>query len=174
MEVPRSINYFRKKDVNSEISNQLQNPIRQIELQKLIPQRDPFFFLDSLDSINLDEKLASFTRFIDPADPVFKGHFPDDPIYPGVLLQEMMFQAGLVLVYFLKQGSLNLPKEDSPLKAVAVGAEKIALFHKVLPNDTVKINCFIEDNDDLLVTCIAQIVTERGVAAVAKGDFYIE
>ena len=66
------------------------------EIMECIPHRPPFLWLDSVSEISDDRIVASKHL---PADlPVFQGHYPDFPVFPGVLQCEACFQAGAVLI----------------------------------------------------------------------------
>ncbi len=73
------------------------------EIKKLIPHRDPFLFVDTCEIIipgdhGKSEKLFSTNEYF------FKGHFPDNPIVPGVIIIEAMAQtAGIVVSYKLRE-----------------------------------------------------------------------
>ena len=73
------------------------------EIKKLIPHRDPFLFVDTCEIIipgdhGKSEKLFTVNEYF------FKGHFPDKPIVPGVIIVEAMAQtAGIVVSYKLKE-----------------------------------------------------------------------
>ena len=73
--------------------------IGRADIERLVPHRDPFLLVDEITALDLDEKAALGKRVIDPADPILKGHFPGEPIYPGFLMLEMMGQCGLCLNY---------------------------------------------------------------------------
>ncbi len=60
--------------------------------QELLPHRDPFLFLDEL--IEVDEEHTIATRVFTDDHFFFKGHFPDYPVVPGVILIETMAQCG--------------------------------------------------------------------------------
>jgi len=67
-------------------------------IEKLIPHREPFLLVDKIIGVDLTEgeELIIGSRFISGADPVFKGHFPDFPVYPGSL--QVKWQDSLVYV----------------------------------------------------------------------------
>lgn len=66
------------------------------EIKTCIPHRDPFLWLDEVTEIGETHIVA---RKVLSADlPVFQGHYPDFPVFPGVLQCEACFQAGAVLI----------------------------------------------------------------------------
>ena len=66
------------------------------EILDRIPQRPPLLFLDRI--IELGEDTIWAQKEVTGEEDFFKGHFPDNPIMPGVLLQEAAFQAGAFLM----------------------------------------------------------------------------
>tara|TARA_B100001057_G_scaffold155426_1_gene155633 strand:- start:505 stop:942 length:438 start_codon:yes stop_codon:yes gene_type:complete len=72
------------------------------EIKELIPHRDPFLFVDSCNIVIEGEHGISFKKFSEK-EYFFKGHFPDNPIVPGVIIVEAMAQtAGIVVSYKLR------------------------------------------------------------------------
>ena len=66
------------------------------EIRQCIPHRDPFLWLDTVTEIS-DTRIVAEKHL--PADlPVFQGHYPSFPVFPGVLQCEACFQAGAVLI----------------------------------------------------------------------------
>ena len=70
------------------------------ELEQAIPHRPPFLLIDRVVSASGDKLVAEASPKSDDElfSRVFSGHYPDEPITPGVLLCEMVFQAGAVLL----------------------------------------------------------------------------
>ncbi|MFM9966667.1 MAG: 3-hydroxyacyl-ACP dehydratase FabZ family protein [Planctomycetaceae bacterium] len=66
------------------------------DIQQLIPHRDPFLWLDEI--VELTETRIHARMFLSPDLPVFSGHYPDFPVFPGVLQLEAAMQAGAVLI----------------------------------------------------------------------------
>ena len=99
------------------------------EIKKLIPHRDPFLFVDSCEIIVPGEHGKSNKLFTEN-EYFFKGHFPDNPIVPGVIIVEAMAQtAGIVVSYKLK---------DFNEKSVLFMSVNKAEFRKpILPNEQV-------------------------------------
>tara|TARA_B100001564_G_C20514735_1_gene612306 strand:+ start:98 stop:556 length:459 start_codon:yes stop_codon:yes gene_type:complete len=68
-------------------------------IRKLIPHREPFLFLDEL--INIEKlKRATGVKTFAKTEEFFKGHFPGQPVVPGVILMEMMAQTAAALIAF--------------------------------------------------------------------------
>jgi len=66
------------------------------EVLKAIPHRPPFLFVDKI--VELTETKIKTTKEISPEEPFFKGHYPGNPIMPGVLICESIFQTGAILL----------------------------------------------------------------------------
>lgn len=67
-----------------------------VEIEKIIPHRPPFLWLDEVVSINEREILAR--KFLNREIELFRGHYPHFPVLPGVILCEAAFQAAAVLI----------------------------------------------------------------------------
>ncbi len=74
------------------------------QIQKILPHRYPFLLVDRITEIVEKETIKGFKN-ISISEPAFQGHFPDHPIYPGVLILEGMAQAGGILA--LKSSGLS-------------------------------------------------------------------
>jgi len=69
-----------------------------VEIQKILPHRYPFLLLDRVTKLEKGVSIEGFKN-VSISEPVFQGHFPDHPIYPGVMIIEGMAQAGGVLAF---------------------------------------------------------------------------
>jgi len=69
-----------------------------VEIQKILPHRFPFLLVDRITELKPSEFIKGYKN-VSISEPVFQGHFPDHPIYPGVMILEGMAQAGGVLAF---------------------------------------------------------------------------
>ena len=101
------------------------------EIKDLLPHREPFLFVDKCEIIELGVKGVGYRKFL-PNEFFFKGHFPELPIVPGVILIEALAQtAGIVVAKSF---------ENEGDKSVLFTSVSDAKFRKpVLPNDDI---CF--------------------------------
>ena len=74
-----------------------------LDIKTLIPQREPFLFVDKV--LDISDKKITTSLFLSGNEDFFKGHFPGNPIMPGVLLQEAIFQSGAALMATLNSAS---------------------------------------------------------------------
>jgi UDP-3-O-[3-hydroxymyristoyl] N-acetylglucosamine deacetylase / 3-hydroxyacyl-[acyl-carrier-protein] dehydratase len=113
-------------DVNAE-------PVFNVsEIAKLLPHRYPFQLVDKI--VSLDGSSVIGIKNITMNEPQFTGHFPDNPVMPGVLQVEAIAQTGGVLV-------LTSTGEPEAYWPYLVGIDKCRFFRNVLPGDTLVIKC---------------------------------
>jgi 3-hydroxyacyl-[acyl-carrier-protein] dehydratase len=84
-----------------------------VEIQKILPHRYPFLLVDKVVSMEEGKSIVAYKN-VSISEPVFQGHFPGHPIYPGVMILEGMAQAGGVLA--LK--SAGLSEEEIKAKVI--------------------------------------------------------
>jgi 3-hydroxyacyl-[acyl-carrier-protein] dehydratase len=91
--------------------------IERNEIETMIPHRPPFLWIDRVEELEPGVRCVA-VKFVDPADPMFAGHFPAKPILPGVLLIEAVAQtAGVMLgstsAFAGDTGSVNNEAENN-------------------------------------------------------------
>lgn len=100
----------------------------QIEL--IIPQRDPFLMIDEVEEYQPGEYCIGYKN-ITGDEYFFKGHFPGNPIMPGVLITESLAQAGAVAILSLE--------ENKGKNALFAGIDKMKFKKMVVPGDKLKL-----------------------------------
>jgi UDP-3-O-[3-hydroxymyristoyl] N-acetylglucosamine deacetylase/3-hydroxyacyl-[acyl-carrier-protein] dehydratase len=104
-------------------------PVLTIEdIKKRLPHRSPFLLVDKI--ISLDENTVVGIKNVTYNEPFFQGHFPEEPVMPGVLLVEALAQAGGLLV-------LNNVDEPEKYSTYFLKIDKLKFKHKVVPGDSV-------------------------------------
>ncbi|GHV46578.1 3-hydroxyacyl-[acyl-carrier-protein] dehydratase FabZ [Clostridia bacterium] len=120
------------------------------QIKEIIPHRDPFLLIDGIEEMEPGVSVTAVSHIKPDAD-WFRGHFPGNPVTPGVLLLEMMAQAGACCM-------LALPGNKG--KVGYFGGVKEAKFRRmVLPGDTVVFNVEI-------IKIKANVGIGKGIATV--------
>lgn len=106
------------------------------EVLALVPQQAPFRFLDRL--VRVDEAGAVGEYTFRPDESFYKGHFPGNPVTPGVILLETMCQTGVVAlgIYLL---ALEQPREVVLKNATLFTDGQVEFERVVKPGDTVRV-----------------------------------
>ena len=108
------------------------------DIKKLIPHRKPFLFIDEVEILQRGKIGESFRTF-DKSEYFFEGHFPNNPIVPGVVIVEAMAQTAGVVV---SENLIN--KNDQSVLFMSINKAK---FRKpVLPNYKIKFNVELINN----------------------------
>lgn len=103
--------------------------LNNMEIQNIIPHRYPFLLVDKI--VELEEgKKAVGIKNVTINEPFFQGHFPDNPLMPGVLIVEAMAQVGAVAVMTLEEHEDKL--------AVFTGIDGVRFKKQVRPGDTLR------------------------------------
>lgn len=100
------------------------------EIKNIIPQRDPFLMIDEVEEYVPGESAIAYKN-VNEQEWYFKGHFPDNPIMPGVLIAESLAQTGAVAILSMD--------ENKGKNALFGGIDKMKFKRKVVPGDRLKL-----------------------------------
>jgi beta-hydroxyacyl-ACP dehydratase FabZ len=108
-------------------------PLTYKDIIKILPHRYPFLLVDAITELELGERIVGIKN-VTANEPFFEGHFPGNPIMPGVLVIEAMAQVGGVLARLSVSGVLE-KKGDTALYFAAIDGVK---FRKpIIPGDQI-------------------------------------
>lgn len=97
------------------------------QIREILPHRYPFMLIDRVIEVDEQEGMVKGYKNVTINEAIFQGHFPNDPVFPGVLMLEAMAQLGAVLIL----------KEFPPEKRMAyfTGIDKARFKRVVIPGD---------------------------------------
>lgn len=122
-------------EVQAPLYNPNVPPVIDINgIRRLIPHRYPFLLIDKV--IELDKKHVIAVKNVTVNEPFFQGHFPQEPVMPGVLQVEAMAQAAGVLV-------LNFLEEPEKYSTYFLKIDNVKFRQKVVPGNTLLLNVFL-------------------------------
>lgn len=102
------------------------------EIQEIIPHRHPFLLVDRIEELEPGKKAVGY-KAVTYDESFFKGHFPKEPVMPGVLMVEALAQVGAVAI---------LSVEENKGKTAYFGSINSCKFkRKVVPGDVIRLEC---------------------------------
>lgn len=121
------------------------------EIMNIIPHRSPFLLVDRIYELvpgirAIGRKCVSYN------EPFFAGHFPEEPVMPGVLIVEAMAQVGSVVILSLEQ--------NKGKNAYFGGIDKVRFRNKVIPGD--------------VLTLAVEVIKNKGPVGIAHAKAYDE
>lgn len=120
------------------------------EIEKIIPHRHPFLLVDRIDEMEpgiraVGQKCFTYDEWF------FKGHFPEQPVVPGVLVIEALAQVGAVALLSLEENQGKIPFFG--------GISKARFRQKIVPGDCVKLEC--------------EIIKRKGPVGIGNATAYV-
>ena len=100
------------------------------QIMEIIPQRDPFLMIDRVEEYVPGESCIAYKN-VCINEPYFAGHFPEQPIMPGVLIVEALAQTGAVAILSME--------ENKGKNALFGGIDKLRFKKPVVPGDVLKL-----------------------------------
>ena len=121
------------------------------EIKEIIPHRYPILLVDRIEELEEGKRVVA-KKNVTINEPFFQGHFPHEPVMPGVLIVEAMAQAGAVAL-------LSLP-DFRGKTAYFGGLDKAKFRKKVTPGDTLILK--------------VEILKVKSAAGIGKGIAYVD
>lgn len=105
------------------------------EIMSIIPHRQPFLLIDRVEEM-VEGKSITAIKNVTYNEPFFAGHFPTEPVMPGVLIVEAMAQAGAVAILSMEQFRGKI--------GYFGGIKNVKFKRKVVPGDTLRLELEID------------------------------
>ena len=121
------------------------------EIMEIIPHRQPFLLIDTIEEMEVGKRAVA-TKCVSNNEPFFAGHFPGEPVMPGVLIVEALAQTGAVAI---------LSQPEFAGKTAYFAAIKEAKFKgKVVPGDVLRLE--------------TEIIKVKGPIGVGSAKAYVD
>ena len=118
------------------------------EIKEILPHRYPLLLVDRVIEMEIgDKKFVRAYKNVSANEEFFNGHFPEEPIMPGVLILEALAQAGAVAILSMEQFKGKIP--------LFAGTNKVRFKNKVVPGDKLELYC--------------EIIRLKGPVGIGKG-----
>ena len=138
-------------------------------IERLLPHRDPLLFVDSIDRIDLSLQAVAGSVTLDAAWPLFGGHFPGDPVFPGALTVEAMGQLALTLLHFCGRTTLDVPADLPPLHVRAIRIHDATFLAPLRPTQRVEMFAsIVEWNYTMIAATQAWVGSTLAACAVSE------
>ncbi|MEO1937782.1 MAG: 3-hydroxyacyl-ACP dehydratase FabZ [Sulfurimonas sp.] len=128
-----------------------------MDIQKILPHRYPFLLVDRVTDLTPKESIVAYKN-VSISEPVFEGHFPGHPIYPGVMILEGMAQAGGILAFKSMDGVTEEEIQN-----------KVVYFMSI---DKAKFRAPVKPGDKLEYRL--SVIKNKGAIWLLKGEAYVD
>lgn len=124
------------------------------QIKEIIPHREPMLLIDEVLEMKSGESIKT-GFYLDPELNFFKGHFPGDPVMPGVLTVESMAQTADVLLLSMEQYAGKVP--------LFIGIDQVKFKQKIEPGDKIEIQArIVKINEPKAVVTCEAVVYNKG------------
>ena len=121
------------------------------EIREILPHRYPFLLVDRIVEIEEGKSIRGYKN-VSANEQFFQGHFPQEPVMPGVLIMEALAQTGAIAVLSMEENRGKI--------AYFGGMNKVKFRNKVVPGD--------------VLTLEMEIIKLKSMAGVGKGTAYVD
>lgn len=140
------------------------HPLLERRPHEVLKQAPPFLFVDKV--LRLEGSEIECVKHLAYNEPYFAGHFPGEPIVPGVLMIEMAAQASMLLSIALEGAEAD---NAGPRIGYLVRTQDFRFYNPGRPGDSLRIHVEMKEKVGSYHTTLARIVNESG-QKIAKGE----
>lgn len=138
-----------------------EKPIDILEIMKLLPHRFPFLMVDKITSL-IPRKSVSGIKNVTINEPFFQGHFPDQPVFPGVLILEGMAQTGGCMAFY------SVPEMIGERLVYFAGIDKARFRKPVFPGDQIEYRLELLKHKRMMMVMHGQALVDDQVVTEAQ------
>lgn len=126
-------------------------------IKEILPHREPMLLVDTVEELIPGDRIIT-TFHVDADWEIFKGHFPTEPVLPGVYSVECMAQAADVLLLVDEKYRGKLP--------LFIGINNVRFRSKIKPGDTIEVHAKISQErvEKAVITCAAEVYNHGELA----------
>ena len=128
------------------------------QVMEIMPHRDPMLLVDEATELVEGQRVVT-KCYVDPAREIFKGHFPGDPVFPGIYTVEATAQASNLVLMTKPAYAGKVP--------LFLGINHARFRKKILPGDTLEVHARLlsERPEKAIATCAAEVYVGGELAA---------
>ncbi len=135
------------------------------EVKTLLPQRFPILLVDEITELDPGHSISA-KYYVDPKLPVFEGHFPGNPIFPGVYSIESIAQTGACLML--------ADEKNAGMTPIFLGINETRFLKAILPGDTLELHSeFTAVREDKKIYTLKGSASVNGETAVTSESVVI-
>ncbi len=135
-----------------------------IDIQKILPHKYPMLLVDKVIDLEEGKKITAIKN-VTVNEPFFQGHFPGNPIMPGVLITESLAQTGAILL-------LSMPENKGKL-GVFTGINNFKFRRQVVPGDTLVLEAELAQYRHSMGKANVKAMVDGAVAAIGEISFAV-
>ena len=135
-----------------------------IDIQKILPHKYPMLLVDKVIDLEEGKKITAIKN-VTVNEPFFQGHFPGNPIMPGVLITESLAQTGAILL-------LSMPENKGKL-GVFTGINNFKFRRQVVPGDTLVLEAELAQYRHSMGKANVKAAVDGAVAAIGEISFAV-
>jgi 3-hydroxyacyl-[acyl-carrier-protein] dehydratase len=110
-------------------------PLSSVEIMEILPHRPPFLLVDIVTELEEGKRCVGL-KCVSMGEPHFVGHFPNQPVMPGVLIVEALAQVGAIAILSMEENKGKIP--------FFAGIDSFRFRKMVVPGDTLKLEVEID------------------------------